>query len=357
MKKALLLLACSSLYQIAFSQTVLKADGPGDTYELISSVLAPGQNPIEVPDCGHTGFGRHIDEVFDADLNAHAFRFYIHTHLDDDRCRTFDRQRNEIKTYSQSPDSLLGVKNETVQYRWKFKLPTGFQPSSSFTHLHQIKAVGGSQSSMPQITLTARKATPNRLELRYAENLSQTTLTQVELAPFLGNWVEATETITYGEKGVGKFAIIVTRISNNDTLLQYASDDIRMWKTNATFQRPKWGIYRSLNDSTSLRDETVLFADISIEELDGSTVSLPQEDLGVYGFPVYPNPTKDVLVLADWVMERCDHIAISTLDGKVVLSEQITANKVAVTHLDAGVYMLEVASRGGLRKVVKVVVE
>ncbi|MFK7969049.1 MAG: T9SS type A sorting domain-containing protein [Bacteroidia bacterium] len=45
------------------------------------------------------------------------------------------------------------------------------------------------------------------------------------------------------------------------------------------------------------------------------------------------------------------------MDGKVVLSEQITANKVAVTHLDAGVYMLEVASRGGLRKVVKVVVE
>jgi len=34
-------------------QVVLSADGPGDTYALIRSVLAPGENPIEVPDCNH----------------------------------------------------------------------------------------------------------------------------------------------------------------------------------------------------------------------------------------------------------------------------------------------------------------
>ena len=33
--------------------TTLIADGPGDTYELIAAALAPGSNPIEVPDCGH----------------------------------------------------------------------------------------------------------------------------------------------------------------------------------------------------------------------------------------------------------------------------------------------------------------
>ena len=46
------------------SQVTLDADGPGGTYALITSVLAPNQNPIEVPDCDHTGFGDHIDEVF-----------------------------------------------------------------------------------------------------------------------------------------------------------------------------------------------------------------------------------------------------------------------------------------------------
>ena len=31
---------------------------------------------------------------------------------------------------------------------------------------------------------------------------------------------------------------------------------------------PKWGIYRSLNDSANLRDEGVLFADFRIREID-----------------------------------------------------------------------------------------
>ena len=58
-------------------QVVLNADGAGNTYELINSVLAPGHDVIEAPDCNHTTFGRHIDEIFDADLNSNVFRFQI----------------------------------------------------------------------------------------------------------------------------------------------------------------------------------------------------------------------------------------------------------------------------------------
>jgi len=123
-------------------QVLLKADGAGNTYELITSVLAPGSNPIEAPDCGHMDFGEHIDEIFDNDLNAHVFRFYIHTDQDNDRCINFDRQRNEIKSFDKSPDNTLGVENEKVIYRWKFKLPAGFQSSPKFTHIHQLKSVG-----------------------------------------------------------------------------------------------------------------------------------------------------------------------------------------------------------------------
>jgi len=35
--------------------------------------------------------------------------------------------------------------------------------------------------------------------------------------------------------------------------------DLEMWRDGATFMRPKWGIYRSLNNQINLRDETVLF--------------------------------------------------------------------------------------------------
>ena len=49
----------------------LVADGPGNTYELINSVL--GGDATEDPDCAHTSFGRHIREEFDNTLNKNVF--------------------------------------------------------------------------------------------------------------------------------------------------------------------------------------------------------------------------------------------------------------------------------------------
>jgi len=227
-------------------QAVLMADGPGDTYALIASVLAPGYTPIEVPDCSHIPFGRHIDEVFDTALNAYVFRFYLHKIEDSDRCRKFDRQRTEIKAYDKSPDNLLGVEGETVVYSWKFKMDSTFQPSYSFTHVHQLKAVGGPEASVPLFTLTLRKANPDRLELRYAET------------------TEVIETIRYGE--VGMYEISIKRVDNGQVLFSYQNDSLRTWKTDADFIRPKWGIYRSLSDADNLKDEVLLFADFRIEE-------------------------------------------------------------------------------------------
>lgn len=244
----------------------LRADGPGNTYALITSVLAPGYNPIEAPDCSHNAFGEHIDELFDNDLNTNVFRFYIHTTPDDDRCINFDRQRNEIKSYDQSPDNLLGVENEKVNYQWKFKLNAGFQSSPKFTHLHQLKSVGGELASHPMYTLTTRKGSPDRLELRYGETDSSVILMQTELAPFIDNWLEVSETIEYGTDGT--YAIEIKKVSNGEVLLTYSNASIINWRPNADFVRPKWGIYRSLEHTEDLRDEEVLFADFIITEID-----------------------------------------------------------------------------------------
>ncbi len=243
----------------------LNADGPGGTYDLITSVLAPGHNPIEVPDCNHTEFGDHIDEIFDNELNSNVFQFYIHVSPDNDRCINFDRQRNEIKTYNQSPDNLLGVENETVVYRWKFKLKSGFQSSPNFTHIHQLKSVGGSLESMPMYTLTTRKGSPDKLQLRYAETDDQDTISETELGPFIDNWVEVTETIKYGTSGT--YEIEIKKVSDGAILFEYSNPSIINWRPGATFVRPKWGIYRSLINEQDLRDEEVLFADFSITEI------------------------------------------------------------------------------------------
>ena len=142
------------------AQVTLQADGPGNTYELIGSKL--GGSPIEVPDCGHAAFGRHITEVWDDTLGRYVFAFHIHVTPDNDRCSSFDRQRNEIKTYGPSPAYVKGFYGDVHSYRWKFKLDAGFQPSPNFTHIHQIKAGDGSDDGAPiRWRWTDRRALPD----------------------------------------------------------------------------------------------------------------------------------------------------------------------------------------------------
>jgi hypothetical protein len=245
----------------SYSQVVLNADGPGNTYELINSVLAPGGDAVENPECIHPEFGRHIAEVWDTDLNQNVFEFYMHVTPDNDRCVATDRQRIEIKTYELSPDNLKGVVGETITYKWKFKINTGYQPSSSFTHLHQIKAVGGNDGN-PIFTLTPRKGSPNKMELIH-DNTTKVAI--VNLSLFEGIWVECTEVI-YVHSTSGTYSMTIKKVSDGTTILSYSNNSIMTIRSDNTFIRPKWGIYRSLNTPTDLRDEAVRFAGFSIQE-------------------------------------------------------------------------------------------
>ena len=286
---------------LAQAQTILNADNtPNNTYELINSILAPGGTAIETPDQTpdglHTAFGRHIAEVFDADLNKNVFEFYAHVTPDNDVTGGLDRQRVEMKTYAASPDNLKGILGETVTYKWRFKVPVGFQPSSNFTHIHQVKAVDGDDST-PLFTLTPRYGTPNTLQLIYTKeaNISTVTEAEVNLSLFEGIWVEALETIKIGTGTSGTYSITIKKVSDGTVLLSYSNNAIQTIRTAATdpaitgkvdnsFIRPKWGIYRSLLDSGKLRDESLRIADVLIAEGTASRVSLSQ----TITFPALP---------------------------------------------------------------------
>ena len=81
MKTAAILVFIS--INISYSQVILNANGPGNTYERITSVFAPGNgvSAVEVPDLFHPwASGRHIAEVFDSELNKYVFEFYSHAY-------------------------------------------------------------------------------------------------------------------------------------------------------------------------------------------------------------------------------------------------------------------------------------
>lgn len=330
---------------ISQAQVVLEADGPGNTYELINSVLAnSGRNVVETPDCSHTDFGRHIDEVFDEDLQKYVFQFHLHVSPDNDRCKegVNDRQRNEIKTFSGSPENLIARNGEAVQYKWKFKIRDDFQPSASFTHIHQIKSVGGSYESVPMISFTLRKKKPDRLELRYTPTTNQTTIATADLDLFRGNWVSVTETIKFSNSG--SYELEIKNIATNQIILTYSDTNKDMWQDGADFSRPKWGIYRSLNNQQDLKDEIVKFADFSIEE-NPSTLS-NRIDIQLLkdkaaNIVLFPNPSSKKVEFKNISSLNYDAIEMYDFSGrKIDIHQKIQKNTLDVSDFSKGLYFV-----------------
>lgn len=262
----------------------LKANGcDADTYQLITYA---GFN-YEVPDASRqhtTAPFRHIGQVYDEDLNAYSFSFFIHALIDDDRGmdNITDRQRVEIKTDNGSPASMVAKEGETLIMQWKMKLPESFTTTTKFCHLHQLKGidnvVGTADVSNPLITLTACAAgSTQKLQLRYYNRSSGeiSVKKSINLAEMLGKWVEITETVTFGTNltrtNNGRYKISIVRMSDKKELMSWTKNsEIDLWQTDCTAMRPKWGIYRYIGENRSLetilRDEEVRFADFCIEK-------------------------------------------------------------------------------------------
>jgi hypothetical protein len=259
---------CATLCSIDSSaQVTVTADGPGNTYELLES----RGFGLETPDCGHAV--RHVREVFDSALGKNVFAFDAHRDLDNDRCTNFDRQRMEVKTApgDANQSTLQHANGETAYYRWKFKLPSGFQASSNFTHIFQIKAQAGDDAGSPLVTITPRAGDPDIMQIIWTPPSGQSgggVKAQADLSLFRNVWVEAF--VQYRSADSGNVQLSIKRLSDGATLVSWNSGTVDTWRAGNNYNRGKWGIYRSLNSISQLRDETVLFADWCVSETSAS---------------------------------------------------------------------------------------
>jgi hypothetical protein len=248
------------------AQVTLSATGSGTAYDLIDAKGFGNENP----DCKHPSFGPHVTQAFDNTLGKYVFVFHSHATADDDRCTNEDRTRMEIKGGDGSPADMQHTQGQTAYYRWKFKLDTGFIPSSRFTHIFQIKAINGDDGA-PLITITPRAGNPEKIQIIHSSGEgtgSLGTVKEANLAPFKGNWVEAYVKYKSSDGSAGTFEITLTRISDGAVLLSYSNSSIDMWRDGSSYNRPKWGVYRGKDDV--LRDEQVLFNDFCITESSAS---------------------------------------------------------------------------------------
>lgn len=287
MRTALTLSTLISLSFILSAQGnyLLKADGVTDTYELIAKAgyFAETTGGISPDEFMNHGAYRHISQVYDKTLEEYVFAFDIHVDYeengmfvtDGNKSELIDRQRNEIKCMD-NVAATVAKDGETITYRWKFKLPEGMRTSSEFCHIHQIKGMGaGEEVAHPVFTLTCRSTSSKQvlqvINVPY-EGSSNVNLAQTDLAPLLGEWIEAYETITVGRHG--SYHLNLKYADTGHDILTVDKSDIMIWRetSDESTMRAKWGIYRSLGSNLSLknqlRNERVLFADFdSIKDM------------------------------------------------------------------------------------------
>jgi len=259
-----------------------------------------GFDYTENPNCTG-GYGGHLDGVhgdvdLDSFVNRYVFRFDIHIDpvIDGDRCSsgTVDRQRNEMKSITNNSTwaKVQGNWDEWQILEWKFKLPTGFQPTQNFGHIHQIKAQDGPNNGNPAITITPRSnssGSNRRIQIIHsvdgANTGKGTIVDNIPLSEFENEWVQVREEIHYTHDGY--YSAKITRIRDGKVLVDFKDEHIDMWRIGSSYIRSKFGIYRSLAGGR-LNQVPV-----------GQSPLLKNESLWLTGFRLYeknPNPNPGV---------------------------------------------------------------
>ena len=242
-------------------------------------------NQPKSTDTGEDVDGKHIEVVQDLVLGQPVFRFMVHKNeqmIDGDRGEKKDRQRNEMKTRVVSSNKaqykdVNGNYDEWQIVEWKFKIPAGFQPSTSFTHIYQLKGHDGSNISAPIITLSLRSnadGSNRRVQVihngRSTATHQGTLVDNVPMSDFEGEWVQARTESHFCRDGY--YGIKLTRISDGKVLMDYTNEHIDMWRDKGTTNvRSKHGIYRNVGknpfgSNALLKDEELYLTDFKIYE-------------------------------------------------------------------------------------------
>lgn len=178
------------------------------------------------------------------------FRFNMHTV---DRDISTDRQRQEVTGLRTSGSSYLKwLPGETWRITYRMYIPGSLKATTTFTHIMQMKQPGNGTS--PIVVQSLRRVNGvQTIELKLA--VADILVGRTDLVPLQNKWIDVDFRITVGDGTAGSVrwilkdgstTVIDKSKSNADTLL-------------ADRVRPKWGIYRSLGDTSgSLQDTHLL---------------------------------------------------------------------------------------------------
>jgi Carbohydrate binding module (family 35)/Carbohydrate binding module (family 6) len=181
-------------------------------------------------------------------VEGNNFRFNMHMV---DRDTMTDRQRQEVKGMHVGEADIIVLAGETWRWTWSMFIPGTLKATTSFTHIMQMKMPG--TDSLPIITQSLQRVsgTP-RIQLHAINN--NVIVGQTNLAPLQNKWIDVEFEMTIGDgtKGAVRWALH----DGATTIIDVTKTGIDTFLGDRV--RPKWGIYRSLGDTSGSLQDTYL---------------------------------------------------------------------------------------------------
>ncbi|MEU8690619.1 heparin lyase I family protein [Streptomyces sp. NPDC048665] len=177
------------------------------------------------------------------------WRFNMHTV---DRDTSTDRQRQEVTGLRTGPDSYLKwTEGQTWRITYSMYIPSTLKATTTFTHIMQMKQPGSGTSPIVVQSLRRTNGTQT-IELRLATD--DILVGSTGLDPLHDTWTDVDFQIKVGNGTAGSVRWILK--SGSTTVIDRTKSGVDTFLADRV--RPKWGIYRSLGDTSGSLEDTYL---------------------------------------------------------------------------------------------------
>ncbi|MFJ5224202.1 heparin lyase I family protein [Streptomyces sp. NPDC088400] len=197
----------------------------------------------------HTSGQPHIFAI------GNNWRFNMHTV---DRDTSTDRQRQEVTGLRNGSGGnyLTWTSGQTWRITYSMYIPSSLKATTTFTHIMQMKQPG--TGSSPIVVQSLRRVNgAQTIELKLFE--SDTLVGRTSLDPLHDKWTDVDFQIKVGDGSAGSVRWILK--SGSTTVIDASKTGVDTFLADRV--RPKWGIYRSLGDTSgSLQDCYLLLTNL-----------------------------------------------------------------------------------------------
>lgn len=231
----------------------------------------------------HPAAGNHIKVV------GGNYRFDMHMV---DRDTATDRQRHEVTGTRTSGSSFLEWRlGQTWRVTYSMYIPSSLKATTTFTHIMQTKQPGTGTSP---ITVTSLRRLNGVQTIEHKVIAGDVLVGRTDLVPLHDRWIDVEYEIKIGDGTAGSVRWVIR--SGGTTVIDARKTGVDTFLADRV--RPKWGIYRSLGDTSgSLQDTYLLLRDMrayQLVDVTGSptpTPPRPTPTAGASTAPPSPAPT------------------------------------------------------------------